>query len=85
VNWFVIGVVYHLAHYLLLRLLLRLLATGARDADAIRLAHPETDRERDSSAFASAFRACSSSKLCNLLTACACRLGPRAGLTAALI
>lgn len=87
--------VNHLAHYLLLRLLMPLLATGARvvittsnthdprtspnpprHADAIRLAHPETDRESDGSAFAAAFRAYSSSKLCNVLTARALAASP---------
>ena len=89
--------VNHLAHYLLLRLLTPLLATGARvvittsnthdprtspapprHADAIRLAHPETDPEHDSSPFTGAFRAYSSSKLCNLLTARALAASPLA-------
>ena len=89
--------VNHLAHYLLLRLLMPLLATGARvvittsnthdprtspapprHADAIRLAHPQTDPESDGSAFAAAFRAYSSSKLCNLLTARALAASPLA-------
>ena len=89
--------VNHLAHYLLLYLLMPLLATGARvvittsnthdprtspvpprHADAIRLAHPETDPEGDSSAFTGAFRAYSSSKLCNLLTARALAVSPLA-------
>ena len=89
--------VNHLAHYLLLRLLMPLLATGARvvittsnthdprtspapprHADAIRLAHPDADPERDNSAFTAAFRAYSSSKLCNLLTARALAVSPLA-------
>lgn len=78
--------VNHLAHYLLLRLLLPKLADQARviittsdthdpkinpiapplHAEAERLAHPGLERERR---FLAGFRAYSSSKLCNLLTA----------------
>lgn len=78
--------VNHLAHYLLLRLLLPKLAEHARvvittsdthdpkinpiapplHADAERLAHPGSETE---SGFRAGFRAYSTSKLCNLLTA----------------
>jgi len=82
--------VNHLAHYLLLRLLLPHLAEGARvvitasgthdpqertiippphHADAFRLAHPESDPQRDASVRAAEGRAYASSKLCNVLTA----------------
>ena len=53
-------------------------ARRRRHADANRLAHPETDPERDGSAFTGPFRAYSSSKLCNLLTARALAVSPLA-------
>lgn len=79
----------HLAHHLLLRLLLPhmapngriiLTASGTHDpaektgmppphhADARRLAHPETDPERDASPGVAGRRAYSTSKLCNVMT-----------------
>jgi len=87
--------VNHLAHYLLLRLLLPKLAQQARvvittsdthdpktnpiapplHADAERLAHPGHESERR---FMAGFRAYSSSKLCNLLTARALAASPEA-------
>lgn len=80
--------VNHLAHYLLLRLLLDrvpvarvvLTASGVHDpaaktpvppplhADADRLARPETDPQRDRSAFRAGGRAYAASKLANVLT-----------------
>ena len=80
----------HLAHQLLIRLLLPkmapngriiLTASGTHDpeektgmppprhADANRLAHPETDTERDASPGVAGRRAYSTSKLCNVMTA----------------
>jgi NAD(P)-dependent dehydrogenase (short-subunit alcohol dehydrogenase family) len=87
--------VNHLAHYLLLRLLLAKLADHARvivttsdahdpktnpiapplHADAERLAHPGHDSEWR---FMAGFRAYSTSKLCNLLTARAIAASPEA-------
>jgi len=87
--------VNHLAHYLLLRLLLSKLADHAcvvittsdthdpktnplappLHADAERLAHPGGESERR---FIAGFRAYSTSKLCNLLTARALLASPRA-------
>ena len=87
--------VNHLAHYLLLRLLLPKLAEYARvvittsdthdpkinpiapplHADAERLAHPGSETE---SGFRAGFRAYSTSKLCNLLTARAVSASPEA-------
>ncbi len=80
--------VNHLAHYLLLRLLLErqavarvvVTASGVHDpaektpvppprhAEADRLAHPETDPERDRFAFVAGARAYSASKLANVMT-----------------
>ena len=87
--------VNHLAHYLLLRLLMPALAPGARvvittsnthdprtspvpprHADAERLAHPQTDPEYEGPSLGGAFRAYSSSKLCNVLTARALATSP---------
>ncbi len=80
----------HLAHHLLIRLLLPrmapngriiLTASGTHDpaeqtgmppphhADARRLAHPETDPERDAKPGIAGRRAYSTSKLCNVMTA----------------
>jgi NAD(P)-dependent dehydrogenase (short-subunit alcohol dehydrogenase family) len=87
--------VNHLAHYLLLRLLLPKLVQHARvvittsdthdpktnpiapplHADAERLAHPRHESKRR---FMAGFRAYSSSKLCNLLTARALAASPEA-------
>lgn len=79
----------HLAHHLLLRLLLPrmaangriiLTASGTHDpaektgmppplhADARRLAHPETDPQRDARSGVAGRRAYSTSKLCNVMT-----------------
>lgn len=79
----------HLAHYLLIRLLLPHVADGGRivvttsdthdpaektivppprHADADRLAHPETDPDRDTAPLTAGMRAYSTSKLCNLMT-----------------